>query len=363
MSQSVKINGKWVAFYSADDNYLDTVDLIDDSTELDWTYNASTVSLTAGLITGSVALSKIADSAGLSVVGRSANSIGVTAAITGTDGQVLRVSGTALSFGTIATAGIADGAVTFAKMQAITAERLLGANGGTAVEEISVGTGLSLSSNSLSSNVTLPTRQTFTSGSAATYTTPAGCRKIIVRAWGGGGGGAGSGGAGQSDGGGGGDSIFNSINAKGGGAGASYQGGQGGRAGSGTATNRIAGCPGQNPSGAHVSATNAIGFGGAGAGPGGGRGGAGGTDGEAGLVNTGGGGGGGGMASAAFATIGGYIYPGGGGSGEYFELVINTPAGTYTYTIGAGGTAGAAGTGGQAGAIGGTGLIIVDEFY
>lgn len=54
--------------------------------------------------------------AGLSLVGRSANTTGATAAITGTDGQVARVSGTTLGFGTIAAAGIASGSVTTAKL-------------------------------------------------------------------------------------------------------------------------------------------------------------------------------------------------------------------------------------------------------
>jgi hypothetical protein len=45
---------------------------------------------------------------------------------------------------------IENNAVTFAKMQAITDGKLLGASGGTAVEEITVGSGLALSSNTLS---------------------------------------------------------------------------------------------------------------------------------------------------------------------------------------------------------------------
>ncbi len=44
---------------------------------------------------------------------------------------------------------IANNAVTFAKMQAITDLRLLGASGGTAVEEISLGSGLAFSGNTL----------------------------------------------------------------------------------------------------------------------------------------------------------------------------------------------------------------------
>jgi hypothetical protein len=84
---------------------------------------------TAKIADSNVTTAKIADSnvtfaklpnsaaAGLSVIGRSANSAGVFAEIAaGTDGQVLRRSGTAVGFGTIATAGIADSAVTTAKI-------------------------------------------------------------------------------------------------------------------------------------------------------------------------------------------------------------------------------------------------------
>lgn len=67
--------------------------------------------------TTGVTNSKIRYSAGLSVIGRSANTSGTVADITaGTDGHVLRRSGTAVGFGQIATAGIADDAVTPAKL-------------------------------------------------------------------------------------------------------------------------------------------------------------------------------------------------------------------------------------------------------
>ncbi len=49
---------------------------------------------------------------------------------------------------------IANNAVTFAKMQAITDGKLLGASGGTAIEEIGVSTGLQLVANNLSSTIT-----------------------------------------------------------------------------------------------------------------------------------------------------------------------------------------------------------------
>lgn len=54
---------------------------------------------------------------------------------------------------TVGTAQIDNNAVTFAKMQAITDQRLLGSQGGTAVEEIAVGSGLTLAANTLTASV------------------------------------------------------------------------------------------------------------------------------------------------------------------------------------------------------------------
>lgn len=82
--------------------------------------------ITAALATNAVGNTKFRQSAGLSVVGRSANTTGNVADITGTDGQVLRVSGTVLGFGTIATAGIADNAVTDAKLRDSAALSVIG---------------------------------------------------------------------------------------------------------------------------------------------------------------------------------------------------------------------------------------------
>lgn len=74
-----------------------------------------------------VSNTKFRQSIALSVVGRSANSTGDVADIAAAnDGEVLRRSGTTLGFGTVATAGLADDAVTFAKMQNITTARVLG---------------------------------------------------------------------------------------------------------------------------------------------------------------------------------------------------------------------------------------------
>jgi hypothetical protein len=110
---------------------------------------------TAGITDNAVTFAKMVNSAaaGLSVVGRSTNSAGNFAEINaGSDGQVLRRSGTTLGFGTIATAGIGDAQVTFAKIQDVTNNRLLGRSSGAAGPpmEISIGSGLSLSGGTLS---------------------------------------------------------------------------------------------------------------------------------------------------------------------------------------------------------------------
>lgn len=90
---------------------------------------------------------KIRQSSGLSLLGRSANTTGDIADITAAnDGGVLRRSGTDIGFGTIATAGIADDAVTYAKMQNVSAtQRVLGRStaGAGNTEEVTAPTVLS----------------------------------------------------------------------------------------------------------------------------------------------------------------------------------------------------------------------------
>lgn len=118
---------------------------------------ATGTGLTGGTITTSgtlsVATNGITDallrqSSGLSIIGRSANSTGNVADITAAnDGEVLRRSGATIGFGTIATAGIANNAVTYAKIQQASTVTLLGnPTGGTAnVSEITLGTSLTFS--------------------------------------------------------------------------------------------------------------------------------------------------------------------------------------------------------------------------
>lgn len=192
-----------------------------------------------------------------------------------------------------------------------------------------------------STSLTLPTRQVLTSGTSATYTTPSGARQLRIRMKGGGASGGGAGTTASSPGAStaGSGTSFNSIVAAGGGAGGSGSSGEGGKSGSGTASLRIAGAPGQFQTTLATAADSYWLTGGTGGGVGGGKSALGST-GYSGVANT-----------------------GGGGEGEYVELVIDSPAATYTYTVGASVSGGAAGTSGTAGGSGASGYIVVDEYY
>jgi len=155
------------------------------------------------------------------------------------------------------------------------------------------------------------TRQVLLSGTAATYTRPANCTQILVRAKGGGAGALGSSSDGTgTNGGTGGVTTFNSVSAAGGNSGTLANGGvasSGGSGGAGTASVRIAGAAGYPRS---LDFTNAT----SGAIMGGGGGGAGGATprnvgifgtgaGQAGTTNTGGGGSAGSGASTVWASL------------------------------------------------------------
>ena len=194
------------------------------------------------------------------------------------------------------------------------------------------------------------TRQVFTAGTSLTYTAPTlpvSPRQLRIRMIGGGGGG--NGGAPTA----GGQTSFAGVTANGGTAGVgSTTSGLSGN-GSGAASLRIQGGSGQaggSWSGLGAGVLTLQGGGGA-ASPFA----AGGVAGLAPAPNSGAGGNGAPASAAGAGTA-----AGGGGAGEYVELVINAPlAATYTYTVGAGGTAGAA-VGASAGA---AGIIVVDEIY
>jgi hypothetical protein len=82
-------------------------------------------------VTGLLPFANFSNIAGLSVFGRASDTSGVGAAITGADGQVLRVAGTTLSFGTIAATGITDGTIPVTKLAAGTAASVLGRSAAT----------------------------------------------------------------------------------------------------------------------------------------------------------------------------------------------------------------------------------------
>lgn len=213
-----------------------------------------------------------------------------------------------------------------------------------------------------------PTIQKFTSGTAATYTTPSSPRTplyLIVEMVGGGGGGCGSGTAAGTAAGAGTASTWSALTlSAGGGAAGVFQGGPaaGGTASLGTGTGlamngQAGGASGEN---IVISTTYMPGtYGGMGF-FGGGSGSAqySGSSGSTPAANSGGGGGGGSNQNAALVWCGN-----GGGAGGYVRAYIGSPAGTYTYTVGAAGSAGGAGTGGYAGGAGAAGIILVSEFY
>lgn len=211
-----------------------------------------------------------------------------------------------------------------------------------------------------SARKTLPTTQKFTSGSG-TYTTPAGA--LWIEVWGVGAG-AGSAGSGTSPGssGAGGDTCWNTsgaactspvYRASGGGAASATAGGTSScTAGSSTPADLIAGGPGGS------GTTIANSSGGSGGGTPFGSGGSQGTAGNTGNVGGGFGAGAGGAGGGGAGNSGG-----GGAGGCTFHAIINSPAGTYTYAVGAAGAAGSAGTSGAAGAAGMGGYITVVEHY
>lgn len=209
-----------------------------------------------------------------------------------------------------------------------------------------------------------PTVQTLVSTAGSPYNTPANTLWLEVWIVGGGGGGSGAqSGTTASIGADGTKSTFNSIDAapgKGGSAsasaGAPSVGGAGGTGGAGVAIRRADGMPG-GPGCNSPTVALSSGFGGGtqqtGGGPAGLQPSA--ANGNNAANNTGQGGGGA-YNNAGSNNIGG----GGGGGGEVAYLIINNPASTYNYAIGAGGAGGVnTSTGGN----GGSGVIFVVEHY
>ena len=201
-----------------------------------------------------------------------------------------------------------------------------------------------------------PTIQRFTSGSGATYTTPAAATVLIVTECGGGGGGGGIGGTTGPAGGTGGTTTFNSVTAIGGTGGNGTTGttggtkGGGGQGGTGTTVARYTG--GDGTDGANVVAALAQSQGGMG-----GISYLGGWQATATSAN---GAGAPGFTSTAVTLAG----SGGGGAGECAVIRISSPSATYTYTVGGGGAGGiGTGTSAQTGPAGNGGSVQVQEYY
>lgn len=210
-----------------------------------------------------------------------------------------------------------------------------------------------------------PTVQRFTSSSSTYYLPSPAPLYIRVRMVGGGGGGSGSGSAGGGSGGAGGDTTFGtSLMTAGGGAGGVWTGspGAGGTATVSSPAITIGAFVGGRGGGAFTAP--AIGYAYAG-GMGGASfyGGAGSSSvsssGTAGAANSGAGGGGGGYAGAVANGYSGT----GGGAGGFVEAIISNPASSFSFQVGAGGSAGAAGAFGYAAGAGASGYIEVTEFY
>lgn len=151
----------------------------------------------------SITDAKLRNSAGLSVIGRSANTTGNPAdIIAASDGEVLRRSGTSIGFGQITTGGIVDSAVTavkiadtnvtYAKIQNVPTGTILGRStaGAGSLEELTLGSGLSLASGVLSGVPVFNNQQVFTAN--GTFTPAANVTRVYVEVWGAGGGGGGA---------------------------------------------------------------------------------------------------------------------------------------------------------------------------
>ncbi len=362
-------------------------------------------------LTGQATYAQLPTGSALAVLGRSANSSGVYADIqcTAAGGGVVKESSSTITCATIIDANISSSAaVAYSKLANAGANTVLSnwtagsaalvantwpacaSDGGHAltytngtgvlctvipaggtVTQVVCGTGLDGGTINVSGTCslsaarrTLPTMQVLTSGTGATYTTPANVLWIEVWICGSGGGGGGitngtpgsevAGTAGN-------DSIFNSIHAAGGGAaqansGASVSlalGGAGGTGGTGSATFRQPGSPGQA---GYTSAAQLIStMGGSSFCGGGALGPTTAANGVNAAANSGGGG------SGAIGGSTNNNSAGSGGGGEMAYLLITSPAGTYTYTVGASAAGGVGGnfTGGASG----SGVIRVLEHY
>jgi len=102
--------------------------LSDDGATVQHTDGGAGTTVTTSVRDNGISNAKLRDSAALTVIGRSANSAGDPAdiAAVAASGAVLRESGSTVGFGTIATAGIADAAVTLAKQANLAQDQFIG---------------------------------------------------------------------------------------------------------------------------------------------------------------------------------------------------------------------------------------------
>lgn len=123
-------------------------------------WNVVPNAITSGkILDNTVGNADLRQGAGKSVIGVTGNSTSNVGDIVATAAsQVLRVNAAnnVLDFGQVATGGIENNAITYGKMQTVTASRLLGNDAsGSAVEEISLGNGLAFSGATLNTNTIL----------------------------------------------------------------------------------------------------------------------------------------------------------------------------------------------------------------